>query len=201
MVQIDVPIAFGIGSCLADAASKQLRFGRPEYYYRAIWKNNIYQIFFFSWIPVYFLLNYFGWETTHMWWSADSVDAYPYYIPIFMCIFFAAANSGFLLGKWLVSGGRDDRENRRRILANRAVYLGVLLYSGVWIFAQTQRTFRLGNQTQFEQGTAPWFYQDPTFLRMLALTVVVWAAGLAIFYLSLWREGKHLDYLETATTR
>jgi hypothetical protein len=59
MVQIDVPIASAAGSFFVDAAFKQLRFGRPEYYYRAIWKNTIFQIFFYSWIPVYFLLNYF----------------------------------------------------------------------------------------------------------------------------------------------
>jgi hypothetical protein len=192
MVQIDVPIAFAIGSFFADGASKQLRFGRPEYYYRAMWKNNIYQIFFFSWIPLYFLLNYFGWETTHMWWDADSVDAYPYFVPIFMVVFFAAGNAGFLLGKSLVSGAH--------LIANRAVYLGIVAYALVWVFAQTRRTFRLGNHTQFEQGNSPLFYQDPTFLRMFIFTMVVWGVGLAIFFLSLWRAGKHLDFLEGAKT-
>ena len=106
MVQIDVPIAWGIGSLFADAASTQLASGRAEYHYRALLKNNIYQIFFFSWIPVYFVLNYFGWETTHMWWHADSAAAYPYFVPILMVVFFAAANGGFLLGSWLVRRGR-----------------------------------------------------------------------------------------------
>src|SRR5689334_12488461 len=133
MVQIDVPMAFAIGSFLADGASKQLRFGRAEYCYRAILKQNIFQIFFFSWIPVYFLLNYFGWETTHMWWHADSVDAYPYFVPIFIVVFFAAANAGFLLGRFLISRGR--------VLANRFVYLATTAYSVIWVFAQTNRTF------------------------------------------------------------
>src|SRR3989304_5705438 len=84
MVQIDVPIAFAIGTIFADAAHKQLQTGRPEYYYHAFSKNIIFQIFFFSWIPAYFLLNYFGWETTHMWWYEDSVTAYPYSVPIFL---------------------------------------------------------------------------------------------------------------------
>ena len=53
MIQIDIPIAFCIGSLFADAAYKQLQTGRPEYYYRTMAKNNIFQIFFFSWIPVY----------------------------------------------------------------------------------------------------------------------------------------------------
>jgi hypothetical protein len=192
MVQIDVPIAFATGSFFVDAASRQLRFGRPEYYYRAIWKNNIFQIFFFSWIPVYFLLNYFGWETTHMWWNADSVTAYPYYVPIFMVIFFAAANAGFLLGKSLVRSGH--------ILANRLVYLGLVVYALIWVFGQTDRTFHLGNHTQWEQGIRPFFYEDSTFLGMFIFTMIVWAAGLLIFSLSLWREGKHLDYLESSAT-
>ena len=192
MVQIDIPVAFAIGSFFADAASKQLRFGRPEYYYRAIWKNNVYQIFFFSWIPVYFLLNFFGWETTHMWWDADSVTAYPFFVPIFMVVFFGVANAGFLLGKSLVSKGR--------MVANRLVYLGIGAYALIWVFAQTHRTLRLGNHTQFEQGTAPLFYRDPTFLWMFIFTMLVWGGGLAVFFFSLRREGKHLDFLETAKT-
>lgn len=72
MVQIDVPVAFAIGSLFADAASRQLQSGQPTAYDRTLALNNLFHIFFFSWIPIYFLLNYFGWETTHMWWHADS---------------------------------------------------------------------------------------------------------------------------------
>ena len=200
MVQIDVPIAFGIGSLLADAAYKQIRAGRAEYYYRALAKNNIYQTLFFSWIPVYFLLNNFGWETSHMWWHADSVTAYPYYIPIFMVIFFLAANGGF----WL--GGRLIQNDRCR--TNRAVYLGILIYSGIWIFSQPGRTFRLGTYADWVADDSPWFWnheklweavhapfawEDTTFLFMLAFTLVVWAVPLFIFYRQLRKEGMHLD--------
>ena len=48
MVQIDVPVAFGIGAFFADAAWKQLQSGRPENYYRVLAVNNMFQIFFFS---------------------------------------------------------------------------------------------------------------------------------------------------------
>lgn len=185
MVQIDVPIAFGIGSFFADAAYKQLQAGRPEYYYRTFCKHNIYQIFFFSWIPVYFLLNYFGWETTHMWWKADTVAAYPYFVAIFIVIFFLAANGGFLLGNRLVKSGR--------VGTNRAVYLGILAYSGIWIFGQRERTFRLGTYTEWANGEAPWFYEDRTFLYVLIFTLVVWAIPLLIYFRALRREGKHLD--------
>jgi len=192
MVQVDVPAAFGIGSFFADAASRQLRFGRPEYYYRAMWKNNVFQIFFFSWIPVYFILNYFGWETTHMWWDGDSAAAYPYYVPIFMVIFFAAANFGFLLGKWLIVKGH--------VVANRVMYLIVGVYCLIWVFGQTDRTFDVSTPAQWAQGTRVLFYHDPVFLRMFILSMVVWLVGLLGFALSLRREGKHLDYVETAST-
>ena len=42
MVQIDVPVAFGIGSFFADAANRQLASGRAEYYYRTFAANNIF---------------------------------------------------------------------------------------------------------------------------------------------------------------
>ncbi|HZT34246.1 MAG TPA: hypothetical protein VFA33_30420 [Bryobacteraceae bacterium] len=185
MVQIDVPIAFGAASLFADAASKQLSTGRAEYYFRTCAKNNLFQIFFFSWIPVYFLMNYFGWETTHMWWHADAVTAYPFYVPIFLVVFFGAANLGFLLGYALVKRGR--------LWTNRAIYLGILVYSGVWIFAQVERTFRLGTYREWQAGVAPWFYEDRTFLTMLIFTLAVWGIALAAFALQLRNEGRHLD--------
>ncbi|MGH9397105.1 MAG: hypothetical protein ACRD18_09685 [Terriglobia bacterium] len=184
MVQIDVPIAFAVGSFFADAAQKQLQSTRVEYHFRAMLKNNIFQIFFFSWIPVYFMLNFFGWETTHMWWHADSVAAYPYFVPLFIVIFFGVANAGFLVGKWLVSHGR--------ILANRLVYTGIVVYAAVWVLAQTGSTLLLGTYAQWKESLSPLFYQDPTFLGMLIFSMIVWIAGLAIFYFSLRREGKRL---------
>ncbi|HXM43117.1 MAG TPA: hypothetical protein VN924_17910 [Bryobacteraceae bacterium] len=185
MVQIDVPIALGVGSIFADAANRQLRSGRAEYHFRAFYKNILFQCFFFSWIPVYFLCNYFGWETTHMWWHAGSVSAYPYFLPIFLLVFFAAAVSGFAIGAWLVGKGN--------LWANRAVYIGIFVYAGIWIFSQTNSTFRVGTYQEWVSGNAPWFYTDPTFVRMLVLTLVIWAGGAAVFALQLWNEGKHLD--------
>ena len=35
-----------------------------------------------------------------MWWHEDSAAAYPYFVPILIVVFFAAANGGFLLGLW-----------------------------------------------------------------------------------------------------
>lgn len=185
MVQIDVPVAFAIGSIFADAAHKQLQTRRPEYYYRAFTQNNIYQIFFFSWIPVYFLLNYFGWETTHMWWYENTVTAYPFFIPIFMVGFFLAANGGFLLGNWFVEKGH--------LVVNRIVYILIFVYSAVWIFVQPGRTLRLGSYAEWKADNAPWFYQDPMFLLMLIVTLVIWGVALVVYIRKLRQEGMHLD--------
>ena len=185
MVQVDVPMAFAIGGFFVDAAHKQLQHGRPEYYYRAFSQNNIYQIFFFSWIPLYFLMNYFGWETTHMWWHEDSVAAYPYFVPIFIVIFFLAANGGFLLGYQLVKRGR--------LWANRAIYLSILGFCSIWLFGQVNRSWRLGTYQEWITGQAPWFYQDRNFLFMLIFTLLVWGIPMPIYLWRLWREGKHLD--------
>ena len=51
--------------------------------------------------------------------------------------------------------------------ANRAVYLGILIYSGIWIFAQPGRTFRLGTYADWVADGSPWFWgtspaADPT---------------------------------------
>ena len=165
MVQVDVPVAFAVGALFAEAAHRQLQRGRPEYFYKVLLQNNIFQIFFFSWIPVYFILNYFGWETSHMWWHADSVAAYPFFVPVFLVIFFAAANAGFLLGHRLVT-----TENLK---ANKILYIGLFIFSAAWIFGQVDRTFHLGTYSQWEMGTAPWFYEDSTFLAMLIVTLLI----------------------------
>jgi hypothetical protein len=184
MVQVDVPVAFAIGTMFADAARKQLQTGRPEYYYKILLKNNIFQIFFFSWIPVYFILNYFGWETTHMWWHADGVTAYPFFVPVFLVIFFAAANAGFLLGHRLITTGKP--------LANRVVYIAIFLYTAAWIFGQKD-TLRLGTYAQWQAGKAPWFYEDSTFFTMLIVSLLIWGIGLAFFLRGLIKEGKQLE--------
>lgn len=120
-----------------------------------------------------------------MWWHADSVTAYPFFLPIFMVVFFLAANGGFLLGNWLIRNGR--------LVINRVVYILIFVYSGVWIFVQPGRTFRLGSYAEWTAGTAPWFYQDSVFLVMLILTLVIWGVALVVYIRRLRQEGMHLD--------
>ena len=185
MVQVDVPAAFAIGMTFADAAHKQLQTGKLEYFYRTLLKNNLYQIFFFSWIPVYFILNYFGWETTHMWWHEDAVTAYPFFVPIFLIIFFGAVNGGFLLGERLVTTGK--------VMANRMIYIAIFIYSAIWIFGQIDSTSRLGTYAQWKAGQAPRFFEDSTFSAMLIISLLIWGIALAAFLLCLIKEGKQLS--------
>ena len=184
MVQIDVPVALGVGSFIADAARRQLQRGGPEFYYDALAKNNLFQIFLFSWIPVYFIMNNFGWETTYRWWTKDSVDAYPFFVPIFLLVFFAAGNLGFWMGNCLVKSGR--------LKANRAIYIGILIFSAIWILSQTGRTLRVGTYSEWSQGKAVWFYQDHMFFFMLVFTLLVWGIGLFLFYRHLRKVGERV---------
>lgn len=182
MVQVDVPAAFGVGCVFADAARRQLQAGEPHALFRVWVQHNVYQTFFFAWIPIYFLANYFGWETTHMWWHRDSVADYPLYLPLFLLVFFLAANSGFLLGVALVRA--------RRIKLVRGIYLGILTASAIWILAQLHNTAKLGSYAQWRAGQAPWFWQDKRFLFMLIFVMILWMSGLGGFYVKLYREGK-----------
>ena len=91
----------------------------------------------------------------------------------------------FLLGHRLITTGRP--------LANRVVYIGIFLFSAVWIFGQQNSTFRLGTYVQWQAGNAPWFYEDSTFLTMLIASLLIWAIGLAWFLRNIIREGKELE--------
>ncbi|WP_437508057.1 hypothetical protein [Sorangium sp. So ce1099] len=172
-------MAFAVGCVMADAARQGLRHGRAEDRRRGLLATNLFNIFFFSWIPVYFLMNYFGWETAHMAWHADSIAAYPFYLPIFLVVFFASGNLGFLLGAALVQRGAAR--------ANRGVYLGILGAGAIWIFGQADRTFRLGTYSEWRAGTAPWLHEDPVFVSMSIAATLVFCSGLAAFTLWLAR--------------
>ncbi len=185
MVQIDIPAAFGASCFLADMASRQLRLGRAEYYFHTFTCTAIFQAFCFSWIPLYFLMNFFGWETTHMWWHADSVTAYPFFIPVFVLIFWLAAGLGFLTGTHLARNGR--------IWTNRGIWMGIGLYCLLWIFVQPGRSMQLGTYSDWQAGAAPWFYENSTFLTMFIISMLVWLAGIVYFAALLRGHGRHLD--------
>ncbi|WP_437307354.1 hypothetical protein [Sorangium sp. So ce388] len=172
-------MAFAVGCMMADAARQELRRGRAEDRRRGLLATNLFNIFFFSWIPAYLLMNYFGWETAHMVWHADSIAAYPFYLPIFLVVFFASGNLGFLLGAALVQRGATR--------ANRGVYLGILGTCAIWFFAHADRTFRLGTYSEWKAGSAPWLHEDPVFVGVSIASTLVFCSGLAAFALWLAR--------------
>ncbi len=191
MVQIDIPIAFALGQIFADAARRQLLTGKPEYYLRALLKNNLFQIFFFSWIPVYFLVNYFNWETTHMWWHKDSITGYPLFLPIFLVVFFFAANIGFWFSAALIKKGRHALV--------RKVYTGIFIFSFVWAFGFWNRTTYLGSFSEWTAGTAKRVWDTSggeTFIYMLSFSLIVWLVSLVFFIRSIHLEGKRLKTKE-----
>jgi hypothetical protein len=120
-----------------------------------------------------------------MWWHADDVTAYPLFIPAFVIVFWLSAFLGFYIGSRLVIEGR--------LWANRIIYLGILLFTFIWIFAQPGRTMRLGTYTEWKAVTAPWFFESGTFLFMFILVMIIWATGIVFFATRLWRMGNHLD--------
>lgn len=191
MVQIDIPIAFALGQIFADAAQRQLLTGRPEYYLRALLKNNLFQIFFFSWIPVYFLVNYFGWETTHMWWHKGSITDYPLFLPIFLIVFFFAANSGFWFSAILIRKGKHALV--------RKIYVSIFIFSFAWAFGFWNRTTYLGSFDEWARGTAKRIWNTSggePFLLVLFFALVTWFISLVLFIKGIRLEGKRLDIKE-----
>ncbi len=186
MVQIDVPAAFAVGHFFAHGAYKQLQTGSKEQFYEVMLKQNFFQVFFFVWIPVYFMLQYFGWETTHMWWHRASAADYAFFVPGFIMIFFVAANLGFWNGARLVRAGKTK--------TCFGIFAGIIALSAVWIFAQTSSTFKLGSYAQWSADwrSTPWFYEDKTFLGMLIFVMLWWMGGLGYFFWSLRKQGRSL---------
>ena len=181
MVQVDIPIGFAIGSLLADAARTQLAAGVPAAYERAQLKNLTFHSVFVLWFPVYLLVNYFGFETSHMWWHRDSVTDYPWFLPAFVIVYLLTALLGFHVGALLVRRGR--------YAANRLIFAaGVLFFAG-WVFLQPSRTLVVGTYQQWQSGQAIPVSQEPGLLWVLALGCVVVNAALFFFYTSLRKEG------------
>lgn len=180
MVQIDIPGAFALGSFLADAAHKKLQSGDPAQLYRAAFKNNLFQVLFFLWIPLYFIMNFFGWETTYRWWTSDSVAAYPSFIPVFTVVFLAAGNVGFFLGARLIRGGM--------VWVNRFIYIAIAIYSTIWVFGQTDRTFQVGTHSEWAAHKSVIFYDNKDFLTAFLIVMAVWTIGVIVFFINMRSE-------------
>jgi ABC-type branched-subunit amino acid transport system permease subunit len=181
MVQIDIPIAFAVGQMLADAANQQLKTRRAEPYYRTLAFTNIFTGLFFAPIPVYFLVDYFGWETTYMY-APDRVTRF--FIPIVLFVVILAANLGFWLSHALIQKGRDR--------VGRAIYTLIWIYALGWILVNWPRSTRIGTYTQYhtvpETMARAWEVSKDPFLYILIVTLIIFAVPLVLFMWSLHRR-------------
>jgi len=177
MVQIDVPICIGLGSVFAHAVRERLAAGDSAAYDAALNKALCFNLFFNVWVPVYFLFIEFGFQTSHMWWHADSVSAYPWLTPAFIVLLVLCTIVGFRIGAALVQAGRAR--------ANRWFFSAMFGLSFLWFAAQPRRTLTLGTYREWLAGQTRWMWQDGSFITFVAVVVVVWSLGLTYFYRSL----------------
>jgi len=180
MIQVDIPIAAALASLATGAARVQLKAGGREEYLRTWLATNLFLIVGFTWIPVYFLLNYFGWETTHLWWTASDVTAYPWFIPIAILLLLACGNAGFLLGVRLETSGR--------VTANRVFYVAIFTCAMAWMIGLYPRTLKLGSYHTWT--TSPWVYEDPVFVRAWVLAMSSAAGLYLVLIIHLLRRGR-----------
>ena len=181
MVQIDIPIAFAVGQMLADAANRQLSTGKPAARYRALALTNIFTGLFFAPIPIYFLVDYFGWETTYM---VDPERLTRFFIPIVLFVLMLAANLGFGLSDLLI------RKGRRAV--GRVIYLLIWIYALAWILGNWPRSTRLGTYMQYHTArdtmARAWEVSKDPFLFILIATLVIFFVPLVLFMKRVRRE-------------
>ena len=181
MVQIDVPIALALGAVAADAAREGLTAGRPLVYWRTMSRSLLFFVFAVSWLPLYLLVMHFGFETSHMWWHRPTLADYPFFVPVFMTIFFGANVAGFVLGAHLVRRGR--------LGLNRAIMLAVAVFATGWIFARPHRTLVLGSYEEWAAGAAPPIASDPGLVSLL----VVYGVGFTLLLVGFYRWLRRRD--------
>lgn len=182
MVQIDVPLAFGIGGAFAGAAREQLQRREPAEDTRVQLHANLYFVFVFSWPPIYLLERWFGWQTAHLWWHGDSASAHPWLIPGFIVGAAAALNAGFLAGRSLVRAGLVGT---CRLMSATAV-----VGSFAWMAAMGDRVTRLGTYREWQAGIAPATASDPAFAPTLAAIVAFVFGVLLVWLLWLRRDSR-----------
>jgi hypothetical protein len=181
MVQIDIPFTFGVGSLFAKAVENGLVGPRAKYFYlRAMNADLLFQILLIVWFPLYFLINQFGMETSHMWWTGDKLTDYPWLLPGFFVAYFVSNLSGFHLGVWLIRRGRP-----RMVWV---VFYGSIAVSTAWVALQPYRTLSLGTYQEWLAGTAPWLWSDKVLTIEVIADMFVFNLGLIWLYKWLKRE-------------
>ena len=183
MVQIDIPVAFGTGSLFAAAVERGLRSERASYFYqRALAANLVFQLLVVVWLPVYLLTAHFGFQTSHMWWTGDSITDHPAVLPVFLVLYFLSNVAGFHAGARLVQRGRTR--------AAWAAFVGGFMFFGAWVAVQPYRTLSLGTYREWKAGSAPWIWSDVGFVALLSGAALVFFAVLTVVFLALRRESE-----------
>lgn len=181
MVQVDLPFTFGTASLFAAAVEKGLRSPQAKYFYqRALAMNLAFQGIFVIWLPLFFLVNQFGLQTSHMWWHGESLATYPWLLPIFICAYFATNVAGFVVGARLASTGRAS--------VARLIFWAGTVFTFAWMGVQPYRTLSLGTYEEWLAGTARWLWTDPVLTTAVVVEFVGVFAGIAWCYRSLAAE-------------
>ena len=185
MVQIDIPVAFGTGSLFAAAVEQGLRSERYGYFYqKALAVNLVFQLLLVVWLPVYLLIAHFGFQTSHMWWTGESITEYPWLLPVFLLAYFVANIGGFHVG------ARCVRQGWTRM--PWLLFAGGFAFFGAWMAFQPYRTLTLGTYSEWEARSAPWIWTNPGFVALLAGAMVVFFVALYFVYRRLAREAAAL---------
>ena len=159
MVQIDIPVAFGTASLFAAAVEQGLRSERRRYFYqRALAASLIFQLLLVVWLPVYLLIAHFGFQTSHMWWTGDSITDYPWLLPAFLTAYFVACIGGFHVGSLLVRQGRTR--------AVWMLFIGGFAFFGAWMAFQPYRTLTLGSYGEWQARDRPVDLDRARFRRL-----------------------------------
>ena len=132
------------------------------------------------WLPVYLLIAHFGFQTSHMWWTGDSITDYPWLLPAFLTAYFVACIAGFHVGSLLVRQGRTR--------AVWMLFVGGFAFFGAWMAFQPYRTLTLGSYGDWQAKTARWIWTEPGFVGLLTGAMVVFFVALRIVYKALQRE-------------
>ena len=182
MIQIDLPMAAGMGSFFAAAASRQLQKGGRLQYYRVLAINLIFQVMFILWLPIYLFVAAFGWETSHMWFHEDSLADYPALLPLFVLAYILLNVAGYHYGTKLVRQGKTK--------LCWAIFFASCAFFVGWIALQPDRTLRLGTYQEWLAGATPYVWQDTTLISVVTFGAVSFNIALIAVYRFLQKEGK-----------
>jgi hypothetical protein len=174
MIQIDLPMAAGMGSFFAAAASRQLKGGSRLQYYRILTINLLFQIMFILWLPIYLFVAAFGWETSHMWFHKDSLADYPALLPLFVLAYVVLNVAGYHYGTVLVRRGQTRK-------AWMIFYAACAFFVG-WIALQPHRTLRLGTYQEWLAGGTPYVWQDKSLFAVVMFGAISFNIALVVVY-------------------